>query len=92
MGVSAAGEQRQQGAYPMKTPISFAVLLFVPLALWSGSISARLQDQTHFSFLDLTQQGIEIGYLCQKKKWTVEQCKADFVAYMQAKHGPDGTR
>lgn len=76
----------------IRTPIVLAVLLFVPLALWSHEISARLRDQTHFSFLDLTQQGIEIGYLCQNKGWTVDHCKEDFVIWMKANHGPDGDR
>jgi hypothetical protein len=46
----------------------------------------------HYSLLDLTQQGIEIGYSCQQRHWTVDQCKQDFVTYMRSTFGSEYDR
>jgi hypothetical protein len=79
----------------MKTGILICAAVWIGLLLMGGPTpvpAEQISIKKHYSLLDLTQQGIEIGYSCHERGWTVEHCKTDFVTWMKANHGPDGDR
>jgi hypothetical protein len=72
----------------MKPVIVICAAVLLGTSTW---LVAAPVPKKHYSLLDLTQQGIEIGYSCQERGWTIEHCKRDFVTWMKANHGPEGT-
>jgi hypothetical protein len=63
---------------------AFAVLMSMAVVVCAviGAFVITNQRSDRARFIDTASQGISIGYLCQSKGWSVDQCRRDFEGYM----------
>ena len=52
------------------------------LAIMMLSVLPSCHSNIRQEFIDNVASGIEIGYLCQKRGFTEDECKTDFKSFM----------